>query len=1463
MNSPSNDHKVDSQGTSFLKKIPRISLTFKKNSVQNKPSFQLSKKISSSFESFKRSFKSPTKGSSASVDTTSINQNTIPSIKTHISTADSKNISPDFIIPSLEKFTLTRQNSKVEPISEYDTTRNSFQNVTYTFPYFDSLSKAKRPQDENNTETIKIIRHESDYIDLPHSWRVKYSLSAKKYYYNIITNFSSFEIDDVYKEEDAAAINDSLMQVIERMHSNADDISKKSFIRAYQRQIINSGCDLLLTASIAASVWPPPDSSIGLLENAKSLLALVHQFLIESEDCQLQGFQTNSNSPSLQISNKKSSFQLQHQKDDSNENAETSNPNYTNLGINTSGLNFFYILKNCKSLDFFHINAKKYIHPLSGNRLSTEQEAAKQRLKRYLSTLQNDQKVTNVAKRSESFSNIHSASMQRVELMDNTLSSKENQHFEDIMSLILLTFAKVENECRNLAKTFLIFESAVKKFAKALLEISNETQENKSHSEMQAIKPEFIRHSDIDSISRLADCTKLISNKCYPVIIGISALLKEVDIIEQICNFCGVNDDLVSFTEALSIKSKGSTDFQPRPSISRMDSNSSRQSQNFTVKIQIKDFKKAKKNVIDGSINLITTTQELAFMLPQIVYYDQFVKKNSEAANNSMNNLIDYNYGIREIDKNHSVFFTTISTSQQTNGYHLDKTIQVNNGNSPTSHNINGKTSKNKFEITNPITNSTNSQTIDELYGLRNTDQVFKNLTLPIKKNIRDTPNESDLYLKEYKNTLTTMATNLKQMVELINTLDSWCLNLMTLSKLELNDCNQKIINVFYQYLISGRFLPAQSLNRKKNTGLNHIFKPSEDKIKSIPIVPNYIEAIKLEPNVPQPNKPSDATTSSRTFKKFSIGNSLASINSKKQKPKKNYPTEPNDTFHRISRLSNTFKPLDENNQDSLKFFFSKYSLRKSVNSHSSNNSERSSVQSIFSQFNNNPPSQNYENSYVISSASTQPWYLQPEFLNDNAILFLDGSLKAATLSAMVERLTAHDVLDSRFVNSFMLTYHSFTTTPRLFGLLFDRYTISPPPGLRQNEIQFWKERKLDTVRLRVFNILKLWLREHFYPLIGGDIEALEMLKVFACAVMADSQPTLAEKLVKMIESHKAYLNVIDKKRKSEQSVLSGNTLKRMSSNSWLKMINNHQNENHLDKTLFKSLSLGRLSIRKFAGNNLSSPPTPILPKVKLTSNTIIEKIDPIELARQITIIDHNLLTLVRPIEFLKKAWSVSLVDPKAVNGLTVEVATNLRSISVFSTKITHYITSKILEEQVIENRVSILSYFISLAEQLWTLNNYNSLVSVIGAIQSTPIQRLTKTWKILPAKSLNAFESIKSIMKSSRNYSTYREAIQKSSPPSIPFIGLSLTDLTFIEDGNPDYYDDSKDMINFSKYIQTADIIRQIQEFQDVPYSFIQVNEIISYIFNGLKSSLSQASYSENLIDMFLKMSHAIEPNN
>lgn len=70
----------------------------------------------------------------------------------------------------------------------------------------------------------------------------------------------------------------------------------------------------------------------------------------------------------------------------------------------------------------------------------------------------------------------------------------------------------------------------------------------------------------------------------------------------------------------------------------------------------------------------------------------------------------------------------------------------------------------------------------------------------------------------------------------------------------------------------------------------------------------------------------------------------------------------------------------------------------------------------------------------------------------------------------------------------------------------------------------------------------------------------------------------------------------------------------------------------------------------------------------------------------------------------------------------------------------------------------------------------------------------------------------------------------------NLDFLGVYLTDLTFIEDGIPSLT--PSELINFNKRAKTAEVIRDIQQYQNVPYLLQPVPELQDYILSNLQAA-------------------------
>jgi son of sevenless-like protein len=87
-------------------------------------------------------------------------------------------------------------------------------------------------------------------------------------------------------------------------------------------------------------------------------------------------------------------------------------------------------------------------------------------------------------------------------------------------------------------------------------------------------------------------------------------------------------------------------------------------------------------------------------------------------------------------------------------------------------------------------------------------------------------------------------------------------------------------------------------------------------------------------------------------------------------------------------------------------------------------------------------------------------------------------------------------------------------------------------------------------------------------------------------------------------------------------------------------------------------------------------------------------------------------------------------------------------------------------------------------------------------------------------------------------------------------FVGVYLTQLTFIQDGNPDNLDN---LINFSKRHKAAEVISDIKRWQTRPYNLQPIAGVISFIDESLNTYADSPTSFYN--DQFWNISLEREP--
>uniref|UniRef100_A0A673G7I6 Son of sevenless homolog 2-like n=1 Tax=Sinocyclocheilus rhinocerous TaxID=307959 RepID=A0A673G7I6_9TELE len=423
--------------------------------------------------------------------------------------------------------------------------------------------------------------------------------------------------------------------------------------------------------------------------------------------------------------------------------------------------------------------------------------------------------------------------------------------------------------------------------------------------------------------------------------------------------------------------------------------------------------------------------------------------------------------------------------------------------------------------------------------------------------------------------------------------------------------------------------------------------------------------------------------------------------------------------------------------------------------------------------------------------------------------------IKAGTVVKLIERLTYHMYADPNFVRTFLTTYRSFCKPQDLLTLLIERIEIPEPEPSEADrealwngeqpmaaELQRFRREYVQPVQLRVLNVFRQWVEHHFY-----DFENDPELSCGLEEYLTSTTQLRGKSMRKWVES---IIKIMRRKKQTQSNGISHNI-------------------------------------------TFESPPPPIewhISRPGSIDTFDLMTLHPIEIARQLTLLESDLYRAVRPSELVGSVWTK---EDKEKN------SPNLLRMIRHTTNLTLWFEKCVVEAENVDERVAVFSRIIEILQVFQELNNFNGVLEIVSAINSVPVYRLDHTFEAVPERKRRILEE--AVELSQDHFKKYLVKLKSINPPCVPFFGIYLTNILKTEEGNPDFLKrDGKELINFSKRRKVAEITGEIQQYQNQPYC-LKVEHDIKRFFENLNpmGNMSEKEFSDYLFNKSLE----IEPRN
>ncbi|XP_043120577.1 RAS guanyl-releasing protein 4 isoform X2 [Puntigrus tetrazona] len=255
---------------------------------------------------------------------------------------------------------------------------------------------------------------------------------------------------------------------------------------------------------------------------------------------------------------------------------------------------------------------------------------------------------------------------------------------------------------------------------------------------------------------------------------------------------------------------------------------------------------------------------------------------------------------------------------------------------------------------------------------------------------------------------------------------------------------------------------------------------------------------------------------------------------------------------------------------------------------------------------------------------------------------------------------------------------------------------------------------------------------------------------------------------------------------------------------------------------------------------NVSQTPSPSVKKRKVS--LLFDHMEPDEMAEHLSYLEF------------KNFCNVSFLDYRSyvVHGSVRNNPALERSV-VLCNGVSQWVQLMILNKHTSQQRAEVFTKFIHVAQKLRALQNFNTLMAVIGGLCHSSISRLKDTASLLSSDVTKTLSELTELLSSYSNYSNYRRVYNDCTGFKVPILGVHLKDLISLNEALPDYLEDDK--INLGKMQHLYSNISDLLAIHDCTPPFEANKDLLHLLTLSL-----DLCYTE---DEIYELSYTKEPKN